>query len=219
MSQDVLSTRVTKLRRRAVLIATSSVVISGVIAVVALASTIYPASHHFQGKSEAVSIVTGTTTLVTCMITATGESDALLHAKSVSFASCKDPREGSATVEASGEHWWFAATPTFGVPTKIHLEMGSGALVLKLEDTSFHCTITSKGYYNKSGDSWENGLDSPLVNSESELNDSNISATWENYNGTCSQAGTNPSVALVTSTSSPMVWTDASEPTDTILIG
>ncbi len=97
--------------------------------------------------------------------------------------------------------------------------MGPGALVLKLEDTSFHCTITSKGYINKSGDTWENGLDSPLVNSESELNDSNIGAIWEDYNGTCSQAGTNPSVALVTGTSSPMVWTDTSEPTDTILIG
>jgi hypothetical protein len=215
----MLSNKVTKLRRRAVLIAISSVVISGVVAVVALAGTIYPASHHFQGKSEAVSIMTGTTTLVTCSLTTTGESDALLHAKSVSFASCKDPREGSATVETSGEHWWFASTSTFGVPTKVDLEMGPSALVLKMEDTSFHCTITSKGYYNKSGDPWENGLDSPLVNSESELNDSNIGATWENHNGTCSQAGTNPSVALVTSTSSPMIWTDTTEPTDTILIG
>jgi hypothetical protein len=208
--------------RVAVTFGFTTLALSAVVAAVAFGSTTYPKTHHFKGVSEAVSIKTGSTTLLTCKLTAIGnEGDALLHPSApVEFTACSDPQGGTGSVQATNR-FWFASTSTFGVPTKVHLEMSPGAMVITLNDLTHHCVITSNGYFNASlGDTWENGLNSPLVNSESELNDSGIGAVWTNSSeGTCSQAGTNPAIALVTSASTPMVWTDTTEPAGTILIG
>lgn len=201
------------------LLVLASTAVAAFLVVVAIASAIghiYPSAHAFKGESSAVSFKYGATTLATCRLTVTGESTTQL-AGQVTFSSCTNPRGGTAS--ATTGKWFFGVSPTFGVPTKNRLETGS-ALTVIVDDSTYHCTITAKsGYLNTAGDAWENGLNSPLVNSQSELNEQNMPSTWTGTEkGGCS-VGTNPPIAVVTGSSSPMVWTDTTDPTQTILIG
>ena len=191
----------------------------------ALAATLSPAGDGYKATATAVTFSVGAAgynPYATCTLTVTGTvpNSGTTIKGSATFSSCEAAGEfkpGTVEVVATQPvQFSFKTGPplqaAFSLPTSYGLELALDNPLMG------RCYLAQYNSYTNTStrDTWQNGSNSPLVNSHSVLDERAIKAT---KHGDCLEWPYSELVNVYMSTapSHPLIWTDTTNPAKTIL--